>query len=126
MSGEVVTEAQRGDKKPSDKQVYALIMADIAMAAAIKTYDRGYNLTRTGEYAPGCVRDRWLESAAGEPLRKRVLAMANAGAGALQAMTAEQLAAAAESYGVPLEPGAAEAMAGYFAGRREAVLRYNR
>ena len=49
-------------------QQYHLILADIAMAAAIKTYDRDYKPPPASEaYRPGSIRDRWL----GQTLRRR-------------------------------------------------------
>ncbi len=111
----------------SAKEQYFLILADIAMAAAIKTYDGDYRIAADGEnYVPGSIRDAWLERTADSGLRRRVVAMANAGSASLQALPAPQLAATAEAHGVPLAAGMAERMAQYFDSKRNAVLTYNR
>lgn len=108
-------------------QQYHLILADIAMAAAIKTYDRGYIFcTGSGGYTPGCIRDSWLTDTTDKILVKRVSSMAQAGIGALQGISAEQLAQAAERYGVPLADGQAEAISQHFVDKRDAMLTYRR
>ena len=52
--------------------------------------------------------------------------MASAGVNSLKALSADQLAAAAETYGVALAEGASELMADHFEAKRNAVLSYNR
>ncbi len=102
------------------------MLADIAMAAAIKTFDPGCEIGGGEGYAPGSVRDAWLAQCRDERLRKRVSAMASAGVNALKALSAEQLASAAETYGIALADGASESMAEHFEAKRNAVLSYNR
>lgn len=111
----------------TDNQRYHLILADIAMAAAIRAYDPGYALG-TGEagYAPGAVRDGWLAGATNPGLRRRVTALANAGVGSLQELPAEKLAAAAAGTGIPVTPDLAARIADHFATKRDAVLTYDR
>jgi hypothetical protein len=109
------------------KEQYFLILADIAIAAAIKTHDSGYVFPGDGaDYVPGSLRNGWLASAGDTALRKRVMAMVSAGVASLQGMTEEQLAAAAEKYGVTLSGGMAKRVAKYFHAKRNAVLSYNR
>ena len=85
----------------SANQRYHLMLADIAMAAAIKAFDPGYAITGGEGFAPGALRDAWLAQSSDEGLKKRVSAMASAGVNALKALSAERLAATAESYGIP-------------------------
>jgi len=114
-------------EKSTPNQTYHLILADIAMAAAIKVYDRDHAVSVGRDaYHPGYVRDLWLGGGASEQLRQRVTAMANAGMGSLQTMPAEELVFAAQAYGVPLEEGTAARMAEHFTGKRDAVLTYRR
>ncbi len=101
------------------------MLADIAMAAAIKTLDPAYAIGG-GECAPGAVRDAWLAQCGDEGLKKRVNAMASAAINSLKALPAEKLAAAAETYGVALAEGASERLADHFEAKRNAVLSYNR
>ena len=109
------------------KDRYVLIVADIAMAAAIKAYDRDYVFAAEGvDYAPGSLRERWLAGTGDNALRKRVTAMASAAAAALQQRSGEQLAAAAGKYGIPLAGEIAQRMSEYFDARRNAVLTYNK
>lgn len=111
----------------TDNQRYHLILADIAMAAAIRTYDPGYVIAfGDGGYGPADVRDRWLAGPPDDGLRRRVTALANAGVASLQGQPAAKLAAAAAAYGIPLAPGLAERMAGHFADKRNAVLTYDK
>jgi hypothetical protein len=111
----------------TENQRYHLILADIAMAAAIRTHDQGYVIaTGAEDYVPACIRDGWLARNQDPELRKRVTAMASAGVASLQGVTAERLAAAAQTYGVPLTPDLAERMVDHFAARRDAVLTYDR
>lgn len=111
----------------TSNQTYHLILADIAMAAAIKIFDRDHAVSlESDDYRPGCVRDGWLGAAGSDQLRQRVTAMAHAGMGSLRAMPAEELVFAARNYGVPLETAVAERMAEHFTGKRDAVLTYRR
>lgn len=113
--------------KQTANQSYHLILADIAMAAAIRVYDRDHAmLVGADEYRPGCIRDHWLERVADKHLRQKVTAMANAGLGSLQSMAAEELVFAAQAYGVPLEAAAAQSLAEHFTRRRDAMLSYTR
>jgi hypothetical protein len=109
----------------SANQRYHLMLADIAMAAAIKACDPSYAIAGAG-FAPGALRDGWLAQCGDEGLKKRVSAMASAGVNALKGLSAEQLAAAAESYGIPLADGMSERLAEHFEAKRNAVLSYNR
>ena len=111
----------------------AIIAADdcerlhIAMAAAIRIYDRDYRIAvEQAAYVPAAIRDAWLERTSDLGLHRRVTALANAGVGSLQGLPAYRLAAAAVAHGVPLPPDLAERMAEHFAGKREAVLTYDR
>ena len=111
----------------SDTQQYQLILSDIAVMAAIATYDRPFADSVTAaktEYIPGAVHEQWLARTEDTGLKRRVLAMATAGLQSLIGMTAPKLAAAALSYGVPLTDEEAELMQQHFTKRREAVLRY--
>lgn len=108
-------------------QQYHLILADIAMAAAIKTHDPKYIFyTGSAGYVPGGIRDQWLADTGDQRLIKRVVAMANAGVGSLQAMEPERLAKLAEQYGVPVGPELAGMIAGHFDAKREAWISYSR
>ncbi|PPQ35351.1 hypothetical protein [Rhodopila globiformis] len=110
----------------TDNQHYHLILADIAMMAAINTYDH-QSATETGAgYTPGSIRDGWLARTADPALRSRVTAMAAAALGSLKNMAATQLAAVARTYGVPLAADEAERMEQHFNGKRNAVLTYQR
>lgn len=112
---------------PTLNQHYHLILADIAMAAAIKTLDRGYIFyTGSGGYAPGAIRDQWLNDTLDDRLRKRVTAMANAGLASLQSLAPEKLARMAEQYGIPVGGELAGMIAGHFDAKREAWISYNR
>ncbi|OIQ93812.1 hypothetical protein GALL_241950 [mine drainage metagenome] len=105
-----------------------LILADIAMAAAIRTYDPGFDLAACLQgYGPGAVRDRWLDAhTADQGLCRRVTTLANAGVQSLQSHSAAQLIDIAQSYGLPLSAAAAGEIADHFTRRREAVLTYRR
>jgi hypothetical protein len=109
------------------KEQYFLILADIAMAAAIKVHDGSYVFAADGaDYVPGSLRDGWLAGTSDNTLKKRVTAMASAGIASLQGMSGVQLAAAAKKYGVTLSEGTAQRVADYFDAKRNAVLSYNR
>lgn len=112
---------------PTLNQQYHLILADIAMAAAIRTHDTSYIFyTGTAGYIPGSIRDQWLADTNDPRLVKRVVAMANAGMGALQTMEPERLAQLAEQYGVPIGQELAKMIAGHFDAKRESWLSYTR
>jgi hypothetical protein len=111
----------------TDNQRYHLILADIAMAAAIRTLDGAHVIAISAEaYVPACLRDAWLAQTTDPGLRKRVSAMASAGVASLQGVTAERLAAAAETYGVPLALELAEHIVEHFNAKRDAILTYDR
>src|SRR5690348_1644619 len=99
---------------PTDNQYYHLILADIAMMAAINTYDRQFATETGAAYVPGSIRDGWLARTGDPALRSRVTAMATAALGSLKNMAATQLAAAAQTYGVPLAADEAERMEQHF------------
>ncbi|MBR9973448.1 hypothetical protein [Magnetospirillum sulfuroxidans] len=108
-------------------QQYHLILADIAMAAAIKTHDPQYVFyTGSAGYVAGSIRDQWLADTSDQRLVMRVVAMANAGVGSLQAMEPERLAKLADQYGVPVGQDLAGMIAGHFDAKREAWLSYTR
>jgi hypothetical protein len=117
---------EQPEQRLSANQRYHLMLADIAMAAAIKTFDPDYAIAGGERYAPGFVRDAWLAQCSDESLKKRVSAMASAGVNSLKALSADRLAAAAETYGISLAEGASESMAEHFEAKRNAVLSYNR
>ena len=111
---------------PSAAQRYQLILADIAMAAAIETCGGALEPSDRDVYAPGALRNRWLDRNKEGALRKRVTAMANAGIGALQQLPFERLQETAARFGVPLDAELAATMADRFVAKREAWLNYNR
>jgi hypothetical protein len=118
--------SEQPEPRLSANQRYHLMLADIAMAAAIKTHDPAYVIAGGEARAPGSVRDAWLAQCGDEALKKRVNAMASAAINSLKALPAEKLAAAAETYGVALADGASERLADHFEAKRHAVLSYNR
>ncbi len=109
----------------TDAQLFHLILADIAMAAAIRTYDAA-GTAAVGDYHPGSVRDAWLDRTTDPDLRRRVTALASAAGASLQAQPGGQLAATAERYGIPLAADLAERIAGHFDARRNRVMTYDR
>lgn len=109
----------------TDNQRFHLILADVAMAMAISTLDGGALLCE-GDYCPGAVRDGWLIRVADPLMRQRVMALANAGLGALQAVEGEELVEKARRFGVPLSAELAQEICDHFATRRERVLTYRR
>ena len=117
---------EQPEQRLSANQRYHLVLADIAMAAAIKTFDPDYAIAGGEKHAPGSVRDAWLAQCSDEALRQRVSAMASAGVNALKALDADRLAAVAETYGISLAEGASERMAEHFEAKRNALLSYNR
>lgn len=114
------------EPKLSTNQEFHMILADIAMAAAIKTYDADYAFPASEAYRPGSIRDGWFGSNTDALLTRQVTAMANAAAGSLQGQDADQLAATAERYGVPLTAEHVGRIVEHFINRREAVLTYNK
>lgn len=108
-------------------QRYHLILADIAMAAAIRTCQPAFDLAAlAARYQPGAIRDGWLAQSADPELRRRVTALANAAIGSLKSHSAEQLSAIAQCYGIDIPPDMAGVIAGHFAAKRDAVLTYTR
>ena len=109
------------------KARYALILGDIATAAAIGAHVPGFRFDKDGgAYVPGGLRERWVADEGDAAIKSRVAAMATAAAGALQAMSGGQLVAAAEKYSIALDAATAQGMADYFEAKRNAVLTYNR
>ncbi len=107
-------------------QDFHLILADIAVAAAVKSCCAIDVLSSDQPYVAGAIRDRWQTHNADGGLLRRVNALATAGIGALQKQPADALLAAAQRYGVPLDAATAEAIATHFSDQREAVLKYDR
>lgn len=103
---------------------FQAILGDIALAAAMTSC--GVASVATGDYQPGAIRQLWLAAAAEGELRRRVNALATAGTASLCAQPATALLAAAATYGVPLDADTAEAIAGHFAARRDALMTYDR
>ena len=87
----------------STAQRYQLILADIAMAAAIQSSGGALEEADWVDYAPGALRDRWLQRNPDGPLSRRVTAMANAGVASLQQSPPERLRTMAERFGVPID-----------------------
>ncbi len=106
-------------------QLFHLILADIAMAAATRTLDPSFRPDLV-DYTPGGFRDRWLAQAPEGLLKRQVTAMATAAMGSLKDAPAERLAVLASDYGIPLAPETAAAMADHFTDKRNAVLTYRR
>ena len=108
-------------------QHYQLLLADVAMAMAISTYDRDYAVAeRLVDYVPGRLRDGWLAQIEDARLRLRVVGLANAGMGSLQHLEHAELCAAAARYGIPIDTALAQSIAAHFEERRNAVRHYNR
>ena len=112
----------------SVNQRFHLLLGDIAMCMAIKTYDKDYRLPAdpAESYMPGSLRDAWLEQVEDKELRRRVCALANAGVGALQGMAPISLMTKAAAYGVPIGKALAEQIVSHFEDQRMAVLTYRR
>jgi hypothetical protein len=106
----------------TDNQFFNLLLADIAMAAAIKTV--GSKFEAPAPYEPGGIRDLFLAENKDNVLERRVLALANAGVASLTGVDGEQLVRAAEKYGVPVDADLGEKISQYFTDKRQAVLRY--
>ncbi len=119
----MTVEAQR----LSGPQLYALVLSDIATAMAIDTYDPAYALSVSPEdYYPGSVKARWLEKREDRALRLRVVPLATAGMGSLQALPATEIFRRAEGYGIPMTRELAEEIAGYIDARNSRVRTYDR
>ncbi|BDV40884.1 hypothetical protein [Methylocystis bryophila] len=108
----------------TENQMFNLLLADISMAAAIST--AGSSFSAPANYAPGAIRDTWLADVSDEVLKRRVLALANAGLASLQGVDAEQLLRAAKRYGVPVDAALADRIVEFFTDKRQALLRYRR
>ena len=106
----------------TNQQFFNLLLADIAMAAAIRTVDGDF--VAPEDYQPGKIRTEWIAAHSDEALQRRVFALANAGLGSLQGVDDEQLTRAADKYGVPIDAALAENISQFFAGKRQALLRY--
>ncbi len=107
----------------SENQKFHLLLADIAMAAAIKTSGSSFSPMQ-GAYEPGALRDLWLAQARDEELKRKVLALANAGVASLQGVDPDQLTRAAEKYGIPIDAALADRIAVHFTDKRQAIIRY--
>lgn len=108
-------------------QEYQIVLADIAMAMAIKTLDPEYSISCDVEtYSPGAIREAWLGKTADKLLRMRVTPLATAGAASLQTLSAPELLSKAKNFGVPLTPEYAEEIVDYFDARRARVMTYDR
>ncbi len=111
----------------TDNQHFHLVLADIAMAAAVKSCDATTAVALDeATYVAGAGRDLWLEQNSDPALRQRVTALASAAVASLQSQPGEQLAATAQRYGVPLAVDLAERIAEHFTNKQNAVLTYNR
>ena len=108
----------------TENQVFHLLLADIAMAAAITT--AGSSFETPVNYRPGAIRDAWLANVGNDVLKRRVLAMANAGVASLQGVAPDQLARAAEKFRIPIDEALADRIAEHFEGKRQAIIRYRR
>jgi len=108
------------------KARYALILGDIATAAAIAAHDPGFCFDTGEAYVAGTIRERWLAGPAGTGIKTRVAGMATAAASSLQALNASRLMAAAAKYAISLDAATAQGMADYFEAKRNAVLTYNK
>lgn len=111
--------------EPTRNQLYHMILADIAMAMAVRTLNAG-EARNTGGYHPGCIRDHWLAEARDKHLRQRVLSLANAGMGSLAGMDGAALLDQANRFGVPIDAAQAADIAQHFSDKRDAVLTYKR
>lgn len=108
----------------SENQKFHLLLADIAMAAAIKTSGSTFSAPPEGSYEPGAIRNSWLADASDDELKRKVLALANAGVASLQGVDPDQLTRAAEKYGIPIDAALANRIAVHFTDKREAIIRY--
>jgi hypothetical protein len=109
----------------TDNQRFHLILGDIAMRMALATL--GVGLAPLAEpYSPGEGRESGLAALGDETMRRRVLALANAGLAALQRLEPDRLAEQAGRFGVPLDAALAQAVSTHFINQRDAVLTYRR
>ncbi len=108
-------------------QIYQAVLGDIAMAMAIRTLDPDYAPAASeADYAPGAIRDGWLNQRTDKLLRLRVKPLATAGAASLQLLSGEELLRQAETYGVPLKAELAFEIAQYLDTKRSFAMTYNR
>jgi hypothetical protein len=108
-------------------QIYQAVLADIAMAMAIRTLDPDYaHGQNLADYAPGAIRDGWLNSQQDKLLRMRVKPLATAGTASLQLLAGEELLRQAENYGVPLNAELANEIAEFLEFKRSVAMTYNR
>ena len=108
-------------------QIYQSVLADIAMAMAIRTLDPDYvYAANEADYAPGAIRDGWLSYQQDKLLRIRVKPLATAGAASLQLLSGEDLLRQAKTFGVPLRPELAFEIAEYLDTKRSFAMTYNR
>jgi hypothetical protein len=118
---------EESGSRPERHLFYVSIVADIAMAAALRVHDPDYVVPDRwagGNY--GRLRDRWLKTNPGPTARETILGLASAGATALTRMPADRLRAVAGTYGFDLPDDLAAAVAKHFSERREEVLTYRR
>ena len=108
----------------SENQRFHLLLADIAMVAAIKTVGSTFSAPAEGAYEPGVIRDVWLAEVSDAELKRKVMALANAGVASLQGVDPDQLTRAAEKYGIPINGALADRIAVHFTDKREAIIRY--
>jgi hypothetical protein len=114
-------------QQPSGAQLYHLVLSDIATAMAINIFDPSYLLSVAPEdYYPGAIKAQWLEQRSDKLLRLRVIPLATAGIGSLQALPAEELLRRADGYGIPLTLDFAEEIVGYLEAKRARVMTYDR
>jgi hypothetical protein len=108
-------------------QLYQSVLADIGMAMAISTLDPGYaHGVSEADYAPGAIRDGWLNHQQDKLLRLRVKPLATAGAASLQLLSGEELLHQARTFGVPLKSELAFEIAEYLNVKRSLAMTYNR
>ncbi len=118
---------EKTDLQLTRHQLYASVLADIAIAASLKVHDSSYVVSerwRDGSY--GKLRDHWLNSNPSASVREAALGLASAGATALTRLSADRLCAIAGTYGFDLPDDLATAIAEHFAERRAQVLTYRR
>jgi hypothetical protein len=106
----------------TSQQFFNLLLADIAMAAAVKTVQGEFAAPEN--YEPGKIRTEWIAAHSDEGLQRRVFSLANAALASLQGVDGAQLTQAAEKYGVPVGAELGEKISQFFNDKREAVLRY--
>ncbi len=115
------------DPRITKTQLYQSVLADIAMAMAIRTLDPGYMPAASeADYAPGAIRDGWLNQQQDKLLRLRVKPLATAGAASLQLLSGEDLLRQAKTFGVPLKAELAIEIAEYLDTKRSVAMTYKR